>query len=283
MTRTGVDYAHGTPSPAALKAAGHSFVCRYVSTSGNDKNLRAEEARILRAAGLDILVVFERDATRPLGGAAAGRADGASARAQADQLGAPARSAIYAAVDFDPQPGQMGAVLNYLDAFAVAVRPHPAGVYGGYRVIAAAETRVPYLWQAGAWSTWTNPATGKREYHLHPSANLRQHAGTVTVDGVACDLNTALKPAIGGWAEPLEDDMGLTDEDKAWIEQGRKDDREENLKQLLRLARWTSGKASPVFTAESVGAAPPTLSASGPAGSYTGTITNGTVTLTPKT
>lgn len=85
-------------------------------------------------------------------------------------------------------------------------------------------------------------------------------------------------------ARHLEDDMGLTAEDKAWIEQGRKDDREETLKQLLRLARWTSGKTSTVFTAasDSVGVPPPSFSASGPGVTYTGTITNGTVTLAPK-
>lgn len=64
----------------------------------------------------------------------------------------------------------------------------------------------------------------------------------------------------------LEDDM--TPEDKAWIkglvdaldakiEAGRKDDRDENVKQLRRVCRWVSGLPSTVFTTENVDAPTP--------------------------
>lgn len=202
MTVQGLDYAYGRPAPAGIRAAGYAFVCRYVSTPGNGKNLTKTEASALRAAGVDVVVVFERSASRPLGGATAGKADGAAARSQAQACGAPAASAIYAAVDFDPQPSEMRTVLAYLAAFARACAPHPCGVYGGWRVIDAASTAGVgrYLWQAGAWSTFPNPATGRRAYRLHPDAHLRQFAGTVVVDGVTCDRDVALAADYGGWA-----------------------------------------------------------------------------------
>lgn len=245
MTIKGVDYAYGRPSPAALRAAGYRFACRYVSYDGNPKNLTVAEARALRQAGLDVVVVFERDADRPIEGAAAGAEDGASAKRQADALGAPPGSAIYAAVDFDPTSAQMPVVLAYLKAFARACDPHPCGAYGGYRVIDAAKGIVRYLWQAGAWSTWLNPATGRREYRLHPAAHLRQYAGTVQVDGVSCDVNDALQPDYGGWAllPPKEDDV--TPEDHKAI---AKEVVAQLEVPLERLAQWVSGKSNEAYS-----------------------------------
>lgn len=185
----GVDYALGRPHPKAIRAAGYTFVVRYVSTPGNRKNLDAAEVAALHAAGLDLVVVFERGEARALDGLGAGRLDGVSAKHQADALGAPARAAIYAAVDFDPTPDQLLAVRHYLDGFAQGCSPHPAGVYGGYATIDAALGQVPYVWQAGAWSHG-------RE---HPAADLRQHVGTVVVDGVDCDVDDALASDYGGW------------------------------------------------------------------------------------
>lgn len=191
MEIKGLDYSAGAPTPAAVLAAGYSFVVRYVSVPGNPKNLTAAEARGMLDAGIDVAVVFERSADRTLGGAPVGAEDGAAAREQVKALGGPPRSAIYAAVDFDAQQADMPKVLAYLDAFAEACAPHPAGVYGGFRVIDQAQGRVPFLWQAGAWTQ------GKQ----HPAAHLRQFAGTITVGGISCDKNIALKPDFGGWAK----------------------------------------------------------------------------------
>jgi hypothetical protein len=190
----GIDFAYGPLAAASIRAAGYRFACRYVSNRpGNPKNLTREEAAALRAAGLDVVVVFEHGATRPLLGSAAGSVDGHRAREQADAAGAPPGSAIYAAIDFDVQPDQLDAVRAYLDGFGAAVAPHPAGVYGGWRAMYAAENlrRVRYRWQAAAW------AYGRG---THPDAHLRQHADQVVIDGVPCDVNTALAADYGGWA-----------------------------------------------------------------------------------
>lgn len=188
----GLDYAYGRPDPAAVRRAGYVLVARYVGDAGNPKCLTADEARALRRAGLDVVLVFERDAARPLDGAAAGADDGRAAKLHADLLGAPAGTAIYAAVDFDVSARQMPTVLAYLTSFRRAVAPHPAGVYGGYATLDAVveHAAADYLWQAGAWSY------GRR----HPRAQLRQRIGTVEVAGVRADVNDVIDQHYGGWA-----------------------------------------------------------------------------------
>lgn len=52
MTVLGIDYSFDRPtSPAAIRAAGYAFVCRYVGGS-QSKDMTASEARALIAAGL---------------------------------------------------------------------------------------------------------------------------------------------------------------------------------------------------------------------------------------
>lgn len=210
MSTQGIDFARGRPDPAKVRGNGFTFVVRYVSTTGNAKNLTVAEARSYLAAGLGVVVVFERDAERPFGGASVGRIDGMSALAQVTALGLPTRCPVYAAVDSDVTAGQMRDVLAYLRAFGAAVAPHPLGVYGGYAVIdAVVDAGVArYLWQAGAWSQ------GKR----HPAAQLRQRIGTVTVDGVAVDVDDALVSDFGAWRTGIPEEDGMTPEDKAYID-----------------------------------------------------------------
>lgn len=208
-TRTGLDYAYGHPRPSVIRAAGHRFVCRYLADTANPKNLTAVERDALLDGGLDVVLVFEQGATRALAGSGTGTRDGATAKARADALGAPPTAAIYAAVDFGPSAVQMPDVLAYLRGFARGCAPHPLGVYGGWATIDAAHRAglTRYLWQAGAWSTFRDPESGRHAYRLHPASVLRQHAGTVMIDGVACDLDDALAADYGGWTgNPMEDD-----------------------------------------------------------------------------
>jgi len=71
----GIDFAAKPPTPLALKAHGVSFVCRYLSSLGNPKNITAPEVVTTRAAGIDIVLVFETTAARALSGRAAGEVD----------------------------------------------------------------------------------------------------------------------------------------------------------------------------------------------------------------
>ena len=87
MTLQGVDYAYGPMPSATAKSNGLSFVCRYVSTAGNAKNLTTAEVADFSANGVGIVVVFERAANNPLGGNAQGTTDAQSAGAQVTALG----------------------------------------------------------------------------------------------------------------------------------------------------------------------------------------------------
>jgi hypothetical protein len=59
VTLEGVDYSIGPLSSEALRSSGLAFVCRYVSTPGNRKNLSAEAIADWSANGIGIVVVFE--------------------------------------------------------------------------------------------------------------------------------------------------------------------------------------------------------------------------------
>lgn len=187
---TGIDYAWGRPRPSAIGGAGHRFVCRYLSHTPS-KNLTASEATELLTAGLDVVMVWESTAQRPLGGIPAGVADGRSARSQADAIGAPKTAAIYFAVDFEAQPASFDTIAAYLKAAAAECAPRPVGVYGSANVCNGMATRraASFFWQTAAWSY------RKRS----PVANLYQHAAPCTVDGVSCDLNEAITAEFGQW------------------------------------------------------------------------------------
>lgn len=188
MPTLGIDYAWSKPRPAAIKAAGYAFVCRYLSNDPK-KNLTAAEAGALHALGISVAVVWEATANRALGGAAAGATDGREAKTQAATCGLPDSAAIYYAVDFDAQPGQFPAIVAYQQAFASAIAPHPVGVYGGVAVVSYMTGHgARYGWQTAAWSR--GQRTG--------AASLFQRVQQVRVDGVLCDVNEATGD-FGAW------------------------------------------------------------------------------------
>jgi len=186
----GLDYETG-PAPAALCAAGVHFVCRYVSTAGNPKNLTPAEAKELRKAGLAIVLVFETVSDRALAGYQAGAADARSARAQTDACGYPKSAAIYFAVDFDAQPGQLAKVVSYIRGAASVLTPARTGVYGGLAAVRAClDAKVcRFGWQTLAWSG------GEWE----PRAQLRQVAINETLAGHGVDRNEAVQARFGQW------------------------------------------------------------------------------------
>lgn len=180
------------PSPDAIKKAGGVGFIGYISTPGNPKNLTREYCHALRQADLDVVVVFETTATRPLGGAPAGHADAISGRSQLEALGAPPHAGLYFAVDFDPAgASQLQAIREYFAAIRAGLGPHPEGGYGGIETVAALGVHqlCALRWQTGAWSA------GK----LAKDAQLYQRINQVTVGGVTCDLDVVLSPGYGGW------------------------------------------------------------------------------------
>jgi hypothetical protein len=186
----GIDYAFGRPSPSVLRSQGYKFVARYLSYDSG-KNLSGSEARALRSAGVDVVVVWEAGGTDALNGYNEGRSQAQAAESQAKALGMPAGRPIYFAVDFDASAGQQGALNSYFDGVASVLGRGRTGVYAGYypvkRLFDAG--KVGYAWQTYAWSggQWDN------------RAQLRQVHNGITVDGVDCDLDEAVHADFGQW------------------------------------------------------------------------------------
>lgn len=186
----GID-AESSPPVAAMKAAGVSFVGRYLSPL--EKGLQPSERDMLHAAGLGILLIYETTGSEALGGAIQGSVDGRSAAGLANYLQVPAGVPIYFAVDFDMQPSQQAQVVAYLDAAKVC--GHPVGCYGGMATVdAAAAAGVRYLWQTIAWSSGA----------VSGNASLLQDRVWTTstpyqLGGVGIDWDTSLKADFGAW------------------------------------------------------------------------------------
>jgi Domain of unknown function (DUF1906) len=187
----GIDYAAGDPQPSRLKAAGVHFVCRYVSTPGNPKNLRPAEAKRLRDAGIDVVVVFETTATRALAGTAAGVSDAKKALAQARDCMPHESSPIYFAVDFDATPGNQAAINAYLSGAASFLGKDHVGIYGGYYPVQRALNAgvCKYAWQTYAWSggQWD------------PRAHIRQYKNGEVLAGINVDFDRAMFADFGQW------------------------------------------------------------------------------------
>lgn len=140
---------------ASFKSNGYEFVCRYlVPPEKYWKALTKAEADIIQAAGMKIVSVFETTADRALGGRQAGMVDGSIAAKCAANVGQPAGSTIYFAVDFDPTPDQMQTIIDYVKGANEATPNYSTGVYGSFDVVKAVKAAgaASHLWQTYAWS-----------------------------------------------------------------------------------------------------------------------------------
>ncbi|SFA83130.1 protein of unknown function [Cohnella sp. OV330] len=180
----GIDKA--TPVTAAqaktLASAGYAFAARYlVPSSYAWKRMTADEAKLITAAGMRIVSVYETTANRAASGADAGRNDGAAAYAEALAVGQPKGTVIYFAVDYDAQSKDFDAIEAYLKAAAKQITGYETGVYGSYTVVEEMAKRgaCAHFWQTYAWSR------GKRS----DKANIFQYKIDTTVSGIALDLN----------------------------------------------------------------------------------------------
>ena len=197
---TGYDYASSPhPSPAAIKAAGGSFVCRYISASASNdksgKNLLKPELTSLLANGLAVVMVYELAAERMLSGKSAGVADAQDADAVVKALGMSGMP-IYFACDFDATEANQTPINAYLDGVASVIGKARTGIYGGYYPVmrAMSEGHASYGWQTYAWS-------GGQWY---AKAQLRQVKNDVKVGGADCDQNTSVATDFGQYPRPVK-------------------------------------------------------------------------------
>ena len=187
----GLDYSWGRPNLAQVKAAGFSFVARYLATVGGGKEITKPEADAIRANGLGLVLVYEQYAKRPMEGRAAGRADANVALAQARSVGFPDDRPIYFAVDWDTTPGEQAAIDEYLRGAGEVLGIGRVGVYGSYYVVERCKKNgsAAWFWQTYAWSG------GQISAYTH----FRQYLNGQSVGGAAVDFNESYKDDFGAW------------------------------------------------------------------------------------
>lgn len=184
-----LDYSAGYPGGAAVAAAGYSGVIRYLRKEGTSvvKPITPAEFADMQAHLRDVALIYQHvQQARPQAGRPAGVHDAQWAHARALELGGGEPRAIYFAVDFDAVPST---VADYFAGCGDQLGVDQVGVYGSYRVAQYLldQGLVRWAWQCTAWSHGA----------VEPRAHLYQRLGTVTVGGVACDVNDVLAPDYG--------------------------------------------------------------------------------------
>ena len=213
----GVDYSFARPAPSMLVSRGVKHVGRYLHDSS--KGLTRPEYDALRAAGLEVWLIFERDGKELLGGLDAGVEAAKLAEAQRIALGLPAQP-IYFNVDFDAQPTDMPAILSALDGIRGVIGIDRVGLYAGFSVIKAAfdAGRITwgfqtYAWSGGKWDSraqlqqWANGQWGGTvDFTRAMTAEYGQHAVGVKPDPEPSDMVSvpraelqAMRDQLGAW------------------------------------------------------------------------------------
>lgn len=137
-----------------LKAPGIEYVARYLGDTW--KSINKQEAVVLLENGLKIVSIWETNPTNAgYFTMDQGFADGHDAASFAQSIGQPEGSAIYFAVDYDMQPSDVRAILNYFLAVRRGLgKKYKVGVYGSYTVleILHRSCAADFYWQTSAWS-----------------------------------------------------------------------------------------------------------------------------------
>lgn len=206
--RRGIDAAWGAASlnPRSL---GASFVARYLGHDAS-KCISLGEARHDTALGVDLVVVFEDQARRCLGGRAAGVADAHFAEAQAKAAGMPAFAPIYFACDDDFGPGDQGAINEYFRGVASVLGVHRTGAYAGYYVIKRLFDAglIKYGWQTAAWSGG----------HWDPRAQIQQYSFGQVYDWDRTEHSDFGQWRVGQHRTPKPPNWFLLPDEKHWVQ-----------------------------------------------------------------
>jgi|SRR6267378_480680 len=191
MSQEGVDYSYSKPTTAELKAAGKTFVCRYLSYLPSAKVITSAELRDLHAAGIGVVFNWEHNSGDMLQGHGIGVNQATEAKRQMAALGVPNNIPVYFSCDRDITTApQMNAVASYLVGASSVLGHSRIGVYGEYDVVNyMLTTYAAWGWQARAWS-------GAR---ISAEAHLYQYQNGATVAGNTVDLDRSLKDNFGAY------------------------------------------------------------------------------------
>lgn len=186
MAKEGLDYSWARPGGAAIRNAGRQFVVRYLYPDGQGgKGLDPNELADLVNNGLEVCVVYESYVARPKEGRAAGQADATTSQQEIERLGLPKNMPVYFAVDWDAQPGEQGAIDEYLRGAASVIGADRVGVYGGYNVIDRCMNNgsAKWFWQTYAWSG----GKVREGIHLYQYLNGQNINGAVDFNRTSLD------------------------------------------------------------------------------------------------
>lgn len=149
----GVDCSFSRPGPAALKAAGRSFIGRYLWYNTASKGISGAEYNLYVSNGVAVFLIYEEDGQELKGGYGAGVAVAQKAEQYRNQQGIPALP-IYFCVDFDAAESQQGAINAALQGAASVIGHDRTGLYAGYWVVKRAFDAgvIKYGFQTYAWS-----------------------------------------------------------------------------------------------------------------------------------
>lgn len=181
-------------SAARLKSNGFECAIRYYTRNrGSWKRLKPEEAEVIVNAGLKLVVVYQdRGRTAADFSFTKGEAAGRAAAAYAlNEIGQPAGSAIYFAVDYDASTGDIDR----------NIAPFFEGVRAGFAAIGGADFRIG-AYGSGlvlanlldvdlidySWLSMSMGFRGSREFARGGRWTLRQHLST-RIAGVDIDPN----------------------------------------------------------------------------------------------
>lgn len=201
----GLDAAVSLADAAScLKAGGFSFVARYYNANDPGKNLTKAEAQALSDAGVSVVSVWENGypTEAKYFDLAKGIYDGEGAAKIAQEVGQPAGTPIYFAVDFDAAESDLPTIDAYFTGVAQGVAnilgggEYGIGVYGSGQTCAyvlAHNPHVAHSWLAGAtgWAGYDSFGASRRW-------NLRQ-GGWGNICGASVDLDVSQGNG-GGWS-----------------------------------------------------------------------------------
>ena len=191
----GIDYSFGSGlSVNQMKAAGVTFVCRYLSWQPNPKNINRIEFNNLVASHLHVVLVWEATGRDLVGGFRGGQHDAQEANRQAHALGAGAIPLYFAPCDYDVPEGDQGMINAYLNGASSVIGMGRTGFYGGYWPLKRAFDghHMSWGWQTYAWSG------GNVDHRAH----ILQYQNAARMGPAEVDYDHSLKADFGAWPRP---------------------------------------------------------------------------------
>jgi hypothetical protein len=191
---TGLDYSARRLTGTQVRAAGYTFVNRYLWFPGQRwPALTADEYRDMRANGVDVHAVYEQDTNDPAGGWDGGVRMAHQAVESARAVGLPRGTTIFMCADgwLTNHGIPVGTAMEFLDGARSVIDPagYVIGAYGFADFVYAAQDgdHADRFWLCGA------------ESGVRPGIHMYQwNNGRVYVDALDCDLNKQYLPMNAG-------------------------------------------------------------------------------------